>query len=142
MIPVFGFLTVTGTGAFLIGVLALLGVFVGAYIFRRDTEKEGRRRKAIDIAAFFTEIGLDHVGEFFKAYAVGDYSGMWTEASMILRIIGSPDTRKATLRKLRETLIRNAMADPVSKAELKAQLKELFPPKPSVPVTDPEEVAA
>lgn len=61
--------------------LAFLCVFmacVGAacWLFKKDTEKENRRKAAMKMAGMFRSKGLKYVPELLEDYAVGDYSGM------------------------------------------------------------------
>ena len=60
----------------IIALATVLAVFVGAWLFRRDTAKEERRRNAIQASALLTSMGLKRLPKMLTAYAVGDYSGL------------------------------------------------------------------
>ena len=87
--------------AVVVGLLALLAA-AGAvsFFYRKDTKIEGRRKEAIKIAEFFTKLGLPHTAGFFNDYAVGDYSGMWSSAKAVLKILDDPAQRKAAVRQV------------------------------------------
>lgn len=56
--------------------VGLVGFFGAKWLFRKDTEIEGRRRGAARLAASLKAYGLVKIPEFLIDYSVGDYSGM------------------------------------------------------------------
>ena len=49
---------------------------VARFLFKKDTEKEERRRGAARLASVLSGLGLKKLPEFLIDYSVGDYSGM------------------------------------------------------------------
>ena len=56
--------------------IALVGFFGAKWLFKKDTEKEDRRRGAAKLAAALRAYGLVKIPDFLIDYSVGDYSGM------------------------------------------------------------------
>lgn len=54
----------------------VVGAIVGAWLFRKDTAQEKRRRGAAQLAGVLSRYGLKRIPEFLICYSVGDYSGM------------------------------------------------------------------
>jgi hypothetical protein len=52
------------------------GASVGAWLFRKDTAQENRRRSAAQLAGVLSRFGLKRIPEFLICYSVGDFSGM------------------------------------------------------------------
>jgi hypothetical protein len=53
----------------------VVGAVVGAWLFRKDTAQEKRRRGAAQLAGVLSRYGLKRIPEFLLNYSVGDYSG-------------------------------------------------------------------
>jgi hypothetical protein len=97
-----------------VGAAAGYGVY--ALITRVDDRVEGRRKSAVDISNYMTDIGLPHTSEFFKNYAVGDYDGAYREMSTIASILRDPKQRATVL----EGVVSRHLADAVqAKDELR-----------------------
>ena len=61
----------------LVCVLSSIVAFAAVkWLFKKDTEQEGRRRSAAELAAVLTGLGLRKTPAFLIDYSVGDYSGM------------------------------------------------------------------
>lgn len=77
---------------------------VGALAYYRfDDKRERRRETAIEVHAFFAELGLEHTSDFVKHYAIGDKDGMAKDFVQIAKIVANPEkrlleTRKAALK--------------------------------------------
>ncbi len=54
----------------------VFGAIVSAWLFRKDTAQENRRRGAAQLASVLSRYGLKRIPEFLICYSVGDYSGM------------------------------------------------------------------
>jgi len=71
----------------LLSVLAfVLAAAVVAWLFRKDTEIENRRRGAAKLAAVLANLGLKRTPEFLVDYSVGDYSGMAVKINELARL--------------------------------------------------------
>jgi hypothetical protein len=65
--------------------LAAAAAYFGVkWAFRKDTEIENRRRKAVELAAKLTAMGFKELPELFMDYGVGDYSGMFSKMAMVV----------------------------------------------------------
>lgn len=54
----------------------MASIGVGVFLFKKDTEKENRRKTASKLAGLFRAKGLKYIPELLEDYSVGDYSGM------------------------------------------------------------------
>ena len=50
--------------------------YLAAWLFKKDTESENRRRGAVKLASVLSALGLKKIPKFLEDYAVGDLSGM------------------------------------------------------------------
>ena len=57
-------------------VSAAVACGLAVWLFKKDTEKEGRRRAAAKLAGVLSALGLVKIPDFLIDYSVGDYSGM------------------------------------------------------------------
>jgi hypothetical protein len=89
--------SMTGKDILLLALAAIAGVAIVALGFKKDTEREKRRKNSVDLAVELSALGLPHTGEFFKCYGVGDYSGMVKEGHTIVQILKTPGMREAVL---------------------------------------------
>ncbi len=112
--------------------LACFSLFaVGKWLFNKDEKVEARRKNSIDIAAELRAAGLEFAYEFFRCYAVGDYSGMLEEARVILFKLKDPEQRRLALAKLFQKQLETRLKDPVELGKIKAALAAAEPPKPA-----------
>lgn len=72
----------------LAGLAAWFGV---KWAFRKDTEIEDRRRKAIDLSSRLSAMGFKSMATLFQDYAVGDYSGMFSKMAMVVEKLRGND---------------------------------------------------
>jgi hypothetical protein len=82
-----------------LGLLLVLSVFVGAWLFRRDTEREARRRDMIELSQLFSELGLERLSGLATCYAVGDYSELYRTGRQLAKDLRDKDTAMQLLRK-------------------------------------------
>jgi hypothetical protein len=59
-----------------LALVIVVGAIVGAWLFRKDTAQEKRRRGAAQLAGVLSRYGLKRIPEFLICYSVGDWSGM------------------------------------------------------------------
>lgn len=59
-----------------LALVVIVGAIVGAWLFRKDTAQENRRRGAAQLAGVLSRYGLKRIPEFLICYSVGDFSGM------------------------------------------------------------------
>ncbi len=72
--------------------LAVAAAWFGVkWAFRKDTEIEDRRRKAIDLSSRLTKMGFKSMALLFQDYAVGDYSGMFSKMAMVVEKLRGND---------------------------------------------------
>ena len=67
---------VSSTFLLALALVIVLGILAGAWLFRKDTAKEQRRRGAAVLAGVLSRYGLKRIPEFLICYSVGDVSGM------------------------------------------------------------------
>ncbi len=73
-------------------VLAAVAMYFAAkWIFRVDTVVENRRREAAHLAAKLSEMGFKELSTVFLNYAVGDYSGMASQISIVVQRLRGND---------------------------------------------------
>ena len=60
----------------IVALCAICAWLAAKWLFRKDTEKENRRRAAAQMAATLKGLGLKQIPTFLVDYSVGDYSGM------------------------------------------------------------------
>jgi len=73
----------------LVGFLAAKWFFqflAAKWFFQRDTEREERRRGAVQLVGTLQKYGLTKTAAFIGDYAVGDYSGMAHKISDLARL--------------------------------------------------------
>jgi hypothetical protein len=102
----------------LIVVSSVLAVFVGAFIFRKDTEKENRRKAAIAGSQVASSFGLTHLPKLLTCYAVGDYSGIAHEVKELAKLSLNPVLLQAEMDSVLAAVVQKKAATPEGKAEL------------------------
>ena len=103
----------------LAGLLAFLGVRL---VYRKDTEKENRRRSAIEVAAMLKGMGLSRLPKVLICYAVGDYSGLANEIKHFAELSIDP----TAMAKEFEKVFTNVLAVKVGTAEGKAYVASVL----------------
>lgn len=108
---------------FVVGMVAL-GIVVGTVAFRRDTEKENRRKAAITLAGKMREYGATHTAEMLTMYAVGDYSGMGQRVVDLVKLftVGGEGVVLAEFDAAFERVLSAKLATPAGRAELVAKI--------------------
>lgn len=96
--PLFAF-TLTPSAMTIIGLSAALAVFVVAWLFRKDTAIEGRRREMIGLHSKLEALGLNRLAGFAECYAVGDYSGLYSEGKALVKQVMDADDAMGLLDK-------------------------------------------
>lgn len=76
MFPLLAVVTLSNTGLALIGTSVAAAAGIGAWLFRKDTEVEHRRRAAVEASGVLRQYGLSILPDILNDYAVGDYSGL------------------------------------------------------------------
>lgn len=102
----------------ILGMAALLTVLAVSIWYRRDTEREERRRKYILVAQFLKD-RMPRLAEVFEDLAVGDYSGVWITSRGLAKDLADPETAKALVGQwfYRELQLRLGDDEDVAKIE-------------------------
>jgi hypothetical protein len=106
-------------------VLAVLGVALAKWLYKKDEQIEDRRRAAARLAATLKSIGLNHTPEFLISYSVGDYSDMGVKLKQLVDLF--LDGEEAVLREFGKVFKSCLEAKLKSKdgiAEIEAKLAE------------------
>ncbi len=116
---------------------ALAAYFAAKWLFRKDTEIEMRRRKAIELSAKLTAMGFKELPELFMDYAVGDYSGMFSKMAMVVERLRSNDKDiLADMSDVFDYLLKLKLATTDGRTLVKSELESveriLAPEKPPV----------
>lgn len=99
--------------------LAVLSAIVAALVwYRLDDRIERRRETAIEVHAFFADLGLEHTSDFVKHYAIGDYDGMARDFVQIAKIVANPEKRLLETRKAALKVIEGMAADDAEYAKV------------------------
>jgi len=83
----------------IIGMAAMCAAALVAWLYRKDTAIEQRRKHAIELASLLKSYDLDRLGGIVTNYAVGDYSGLVHEIELLLKEISNPEQAFALLGK-------------------------------------------
>jgi len=116
--------------------LAAAAAYFGVkWAFRKDTEIENRRRKAVELSAKLTSMGFKSMAELFMDYAVGDYSGMFSKMAMVAeKLKGNDKDILADLSDVFDNLLKIKLATQEGRSLVKAELESvermLAPPAP------------
>jgi len=118
-------------------ILAAVAAWFGVkWLFRKDTEVEGRRRKAIQLSVKLSEMGLKSVAELFMDYGVGDYSGMsYKMAQVVEKLRGNDKDILADMSDVFDKLLKLKLACTEGRALVKAELEsveKMLAPAPAV----------
>ena len=112
--------------------------FAVKWLFRKDTEIENRRRRAVELSAKLTGLGFKSMAELFMDYAVGDYSGMFSKMAMVVeKLRGNDKDILADLSDVFDNLLKIKLACQEGRAMVKAELEsveKMLSPEPVVPV--------
>jgi hypothetical protein len=120
--------------------LAALAAYFGVkWAFRKDTEIENRRRRAVELSAKLTGLGFKSMAELFMDYAVGDYSGMFSKMAMVVdKLRGNDKDVLADLSDVFDNLMKMKLATQEGRALVRSELESveqmLSPVAPVAPV--------
>lgn len=78
---------------------AVAAASVVAFLNKKDTGIEQRRRSAIDLAGHLDSLGLDVLSGVVKSYAVGDYGAVIADVKHLHDEVKTPDVLMDRLRK-------------------------------------------
>ena len=101
-------------------VLLPLVAFLGAkWLFQKDTEREDRRRGAVQLTGTLQKYGLTKTAAFIGDYAVGDYSGMAHKIADLSRLFLSGEEH--VLKEL-EQVFGNVLSEKLKTEEGRAMI--------------------
>lgn len=100
-----------------VGVVAL-GYVGGRFLYKKDTEKEERRRAAFKAAAGLQAQGLTVLPAFLEDYAVGDYSGMAKKLRDAASVLSNPAASQAEFANVFNKLLQAKLNDPAELAKI------------------------
>lgn len=108
-------------------VLAIAAAYFAAkWLCRKDTEIEGRRRRAVELSARLTAMGFKSMAELFMDYAVGDYSGMFSKMAMVVeKLKGNDKDILADMSDVLDNLLKIKLATQEGRALVKAELESV-----------------
>ncbi len=135
---------ITVTNLIIMALIAVACWFAGKLYFKKDTERENRRRAAGQLAGKLTELGFKDLPEFFIDYSIGDYSGMAYRLSGIAqKMMGGEKVVLAELDDVFIKLLTIKLDSPEGRHFVQTKLTEmeklLAPPVPAPPVAPPVE---
>jgi len=100
--------------------------FAARWLFRKDTEIEDRRRKAIELSAKLTAMGFKSMAQLFQDYAVGDYSGMFSKMAMVVeKLRGNDKDILADLSDVFDNLMKMKLATQEGRALVRSELESV-----------------
>lgn len=121
-----------------IALAAVATYFAAKWLFRKDTEIENRRRRAVELSAKLTGLGFKSMAELFMDYAVGDYSGMFSKMAMVVeKLRGNDKDVLADLSDVFDNLMKMKLATQEGRALVRTELESverMLSPEPVVPV--------
>lgn len=80
--------------------IGLVAIGVGRWLYKKDTEKEDRRRAAAQLAGVYRSAGLVNTAVFLENYSVGDYSGMAKQIKKAAALLENPAAGEKVLQDL------------------------------------------
>jgi len=98
---------------------------LAVFLFKKDTEKEGRRRGAAKLAGVLSALGLVKIPDFLVDYSVGDYSGMTKKIAELAKLF--LDGSDAVLKEFEvvfERLLDARLASEAGRALIAAKLED------------------
>lgn len=114
----------------LASVLAVvLGSIVVAWLFRKDTAIENRRRGAIKLASMLRGYGLKRIPAILEAYGVGDYSGIVHEVADTVRLFeAGPDAVTKEFEQVFDAVLSVKLQTEAGRAFIAAKLTDAIKP--------------
>ncbi len=105
---------------------AVASYFAVKWLFRKDTEIENRRRKAVELSARLTGLGFKSMAELFMDYAVGDYSGLFSKMAMVVeRLRGNDKDILADLSDVFDNLMKMKLATQEGRSLVRSELESV-----------------
>lgn len=95
-----------------------VGVLAGQFAFRKDTQREERRKSALAVSRVLSGKGLVTVPLVLEMYAVGDYSGMLHHLREAAITLNNPAAAAAEFDAIFEKMLVAKLANGEVKAEL------------------------
>ena len=117
---------VTGEQAVILVLVVALGALLAGFLYRKDTEKENRRRAALEISATLKGWGFERFSTFFANYGIGDYSGMVAEIVSLGKLASNEPELIKELRAVMLRMIEHEMKDPDQRNLLYEKVQKLF----------------
>jgi Co/Zn/Cd efflux system component len=115
----------------IVALSGLLAAFVGAYLFRKDTQLENKKRKAIELAAKLKQYGLVQIPALLIDFAVGDLSDFLHRVHMMAEMFtGDEKALFAELDGIFERVLEAKLHTEEGRAYLHAKLGEHESAKP------------
>jgi hypothetical protein len=111
----------------LLVVCPILAVFVGAWLFRKDTEAENRKRAAIRVSSMLTAMGLNRLPRILEAYAVSDWSGLAYEVKSFAELSLDEKAVAAEFDAVFKNVLIKKIATEEGRAYVQAMLVEAKP---------------
>ena len=71
-------------GVVLFALLAMSGLWIGSFWYRRDEEKEDRDRARIELAAKLQEAGLPHFAQIVISLVIRDWDGLYRQIKALV----------------------------------------------------------
>jgi hypothetical protein len=102
-----------------------LAYWVGTFLFKKDTEKEDRRRAANQTAGVLRALGLKKTPEFLEDYGVGDYSGMANKIKELAKLfLTGQDALVAEFGQVFESVLDAKLKTETGRAYIAAKLED------------------
>lgn len=106
-------------------VSGVLAYFVGKWYFKKDEEKEDRRRAAGILAIELAKVGFVKLPAFLVDYSVGDYSSMLYKLKTIVELATSdPHAFMREFDTVASRVLDAKLSTPEGRAVLAAKLQE------------------
>lgn len=126
---------------FLLGLalVVVLGVVIGAWLFRKDTAQENRRRGAASLAGVLSRYGLKRIPAFLISYSVGDYSEMAKAVQDWVRMFveGGEEVVVKEFDEVFARVLDVKLMNPESRAYIQSRIDATKPVASSTPASSP-----
>lgn len=117
---------VTSEQAVILVLVVVVAALLAGFLYRKDTEKENRRRAALDISSTLSAWGFKRFSTFFANYGIGDYSGMVAEIIALGKLASSQKDLVGELREVMLRMIEHDMKDGDQRKVLFEKVEKLF----------------
>jgi len=124
-------------------VLAGVSYAIVAWAFKKDTEKEDRRRGAAKLASVLSRLGLKKIPEFLVDYSVGDYSGMTKKIADLAKLfLDGQDAVLVEFEAVFDSLLAAKLSSETGRAYVAAKLTDAAKAKDVAVVQDAPKAGA